>query len=291
MRIAALIFFVFIFCIPLLAQVTIGSGIEPEKAAILDIKEKDDFDKSGDLVSVTNGGVKLPRVRLTNIRDLSPFLNSESYSKEDYEKIKKKHTGLVVFNLTEDKDFVKSIYEWDGEQWDLLISQSKLKESIRKINLPRQAVFRLDNTIDGFFHGISKGGSRGFPVEEIVNNMKNFLKLSEDKQSITFQPGVYSVRVIYEALNPSGDCRVSSYFVDFPTSEADRLRIHSTAAHRQGTASSHGGIITATTLIKSTINWKVHLGRGQSSDCDNAQCTLKKISTQIHIERFEIEAH
>lgn len=92
------------------AQVTIGSGVEPNKGALLDLKEKNPADPSIDN-STANKGIGLPRVNLTSLTTLSDI--SDAVGKE------LQHTGLIVYNVnTVTADNISpGIYVWDGIQW------------------------------------------------------------------------------------------------------------------------------------------------------------------------------
>ncbi|MDR3220380.1 MAG: hypothetical protein LBU22_15625 [Dysgonamonadaceae bacterium] len=111
-------------CPKLSAQVTIGSFIEPEKAALLDMK-----DKAADSINETanRGGLGLPRVRLVNRNTLEPFI---PVTDQDWianaNKLKEHHAGLMVYNINvppvkddskADEMFRQGIYIWNGERW------------------------------------------------------------------------------------------------------------------------------------------------------------------------------
>lgn len=90
------------------SQVTIGSGIAPNKGALLDLKEN----------SVVNGansskGLILPRVNLYQEKSLID-ISDVAYT-ETTEQVA--HAGLVVYNTNQDFYKGKGIYCWDGTQW------------------------------------------------------------------------------------------------------------------------------------------------------------------------------
>ncbi len=107
-----------LFIVGINAQVTIGSGIPPEKAALLDIKSHQPEKDGG--ATTQKGGILLPRVNLSDINELSPFINKNDYSPEEYDKYKKRHTGLVVYNLSATSGFEPGTYVWQGSKWLLL---------------------------------------------------------------------------------------------------------------------------------------------------------------------------
>lgn len=100
------------FGMTLSAQVTVGSEVDPEKAALLDIKSQEATTLGG--VTSNKGGLLLPRVALENKGSLSPFLNA---SDADYQNQMKSHTGLMVYNLTNNAGLERGIYVWNGQQW------------------------------------------------------------------------------------------------------------------------------------------------------------------------------
>ncbi|MBD8388166.1 FISUMP domain-containing protein [Dysgonomonas sp. BGC7] len=94
---------------PSYAQVTIGSGIEPEKGALLDLKEQQ---KSDGTENATKG-LMLPRVNLSDLNKLFPMFTGAYDAAED-----PKHTGLTVYNLKGcDGIFAKGVYTWTGTEW------------------------------------------------------------------------------------------------------------------------------------------------------------------------------
>lgn len=113
------------------AQVTIGSGIPPAKAALLELKTEETAKPSSttDVTNVTStkGGLGLPRVQLVNKKTLEPFisLDDNDWINATTSKIKEKHVGLTVYNIhvsqnsDPNKEFVQGIYIWNGLEWEL----------------------------------------------------------------------------------------------------------------------------------------------------------------------------
>ncbi|NDW18744.1 hypothetical protein D0T53_07430 [Dysgonomonas sp. 216] len=105
------------------AQVTIGSGIEPTKAALLELKTQQ---TAGAVPSViddanitsTTGGLLLPRVKLVNVNTMQPFIADDNADwVANTNSIKEKLAGLMVYNLTNDGTFYPGVYTWDGATW------------------------------------------------------------------------------------------------------------------------------------------------------------------------------
>jgi len=110
-------------------QVTIGSEYEPEKGALLDIKTIKTSNSQPDGVTTdkNGGGLLLPRVQLTS-KDALFFIESND---PQYNTIKLKHTGLLVYNLSTTSDGLKpGIYMWNGTQWqDFSEGQSSTQQA------------------------------------------------------------------------------------------------------------------------------------------------------------------
>ena len=113
-------------------RVVVGSSGEAEKAALLEIKDRQANNPaditSADNVTSQSGGLGLSRVQLKNLKTLEPFVSVDAAWMANTGKIKEKHAGLMVYNIyvspsTEsdaDKRFKQGIYLWDGEQWSMV---------------------------------------------------------------------------------------------------------------------------------------------------------------------------
>lgn len=101
-------------CMTINAQVTVGSELQPEKAALLDLKTQNATTLGG--ATTEKGGVLLPRVSLEDKSSLKPFFTT---GESDYADQKKRHTGLMVYNVYENAtlNLEKGIYIWDGNKW------------------------------------------------------------------------------------------------------------------------------------------------------------------------------
>lgn len=115
-----LTFLLFVFFkINLHAQVTIGSDIPPSRAALLELKEKEPDTNNS---TAEKGGLLLPRVSLKNKVTLLPFIANDANFRNNVDKVKDRHTGLIVYNVTTDfvEDLCPGTYEWDGNVWKRL---------------------------------------------------------------------------------------------------------------------------------------------------------------------------
>lgn len=141
-----------LFCINNInAQVSIGSQTPPAKADLLEIKNKEPTNESNE--TSDKGGLGLPRVSLVNRKTLEPFVKTTDTDwTNPTAKIKKKHTGLTVYNVTEtnknetdiNKIFYKGIYVWDGEEW-YSISNTEHYFLMPAFNLPLISITRPED--------------------------------------------------------------------------------------------------------------------------------------------------
>ncbi|MDR1645913.1 MAG: hypothetical protein LBS05_08875 [Tannerellaceae bacterium] len=103
-----------ISCFNANGQVTIGSDIAPLSGVLLDIKSKAGTAGTGDATTdAAGGGVALPRVTLTSLTSLAPFLASASPAEM------KDRTGLTVYNISTTSPFKPGLYIWDGAKWNV----------------------------------------------------------------------------------------------------------------------------------------------------------------------------
>lgn len=96
------------------AQVTIGSTLPPRKGALLDIKGNIASDPLNLTDSTAARGLLLPRVELVDINLLTPMLTPAGAANTDSMKL---HTGLTVYNMTENDVFSSGLYVWTGTAW------------------------------------------------------------------------------------------------------------------------------------------------------------------------------
>ncbi|MDU1891607.1 MAG: FISUMP domain-containing protein [Dysgonomonas sp.] len=92
-------------CIQLQAQITVGSDIEPNDGALLDLKQKTPDAQN---VNATKG-LGLPRVSLNSLTSLDDIANASS-AVETYK-------GLTVYNVNSCFNQGTGIYVWSGDEW------------------------------------------------------------------------------------------------------------------------------------------------------------------------------
>jgi hypothetical protein len=105
------------------AQVTIGSGEEPEKGELLQLKDLENVTTNA--VNSTKG-LGLPRVSLSSKTELYPMFlstpsNPASAPSPEYNTnkaaLKLSHTGMMVYNTNATSPFEEGIYTWNGARW------------------------------------------------------------------------------------------------------------------------------------------------------------------------------
>jgi hypothetical protein len=127
--------FTFLFCMSGKAQVTVGSLVDPEKGALLDLKN---HASAADSTTATSGGLLLPRVRLVDRSTLEPFIGKgdAEWNQSNQKKTKVNHIGLTVYNLTNDSYFHAGLYIWGGSEWKSLAATSAGYIFLPSFNVP-----------------------------------------------------------------------------------------------------------------------------------------------------------
>lgn len=110
------VFFFLLCASDISAQVTIGSDIQAEQGALLDLKEN--LDRS------SKKGLGLPRVELKNIRTETDLAKTMGASVGLYDA--SEHIGLVVYNTGKNEEslatrFCPGVHVWTGTYWKPLI--------------------------------------------------------------------------------------------------------------------------------------------------------------------------
>ncbi|GAB6007418.1 fibrobacter succinogenes major paralogous domain-containing protein [Dysgonomonas reticulitermitis] len=128
------------------AQITIGSGIESQKAALLDLKTRQG---TAAITAVTDPdnvssdkGLLLPRVQLENISTLEPFIPDDD---PDFiantGNLKERLAGLMVYNITLDGTIYPAVYTWNGAQWRTSQANAAVPFYIEKDGQPKKFAF------------------------------------------------------------------------------------------------------------------------------------------------------
>jgi uncharacterized protein (TIGR02145 family) len=143
------------FTVSLHSQVTIGSGIPPSRAALLDLKTRQGA--AGTVSSVSDdanitsglgdGGLLLPRVKLVSISTLEPFIPAgDPDFTANTDNLKERLAGLMVYNITNNgvgSTLYPAVYTWNGAIW----VTSQANEAVSSITgQPQQFTFYEQGT-------------------------------------------------------------------------------------------------------------------------------------------------
>jgi len=94
------------FLLPIYSQVTIGSGFEPRKGSLLELKEDNNTGEN------SNKGFSLPRVQLT----------SPTVLQVDSDTKRLEYKGITVYNTGTQNGLVEGTYQWDGAKWMQMVA-------------------------------------------------------------------------------------------------------------------------------------------------------------------------
>ncbi|MFV0311119.1 MAG: hypothetical protein ACK5KN_05660 [Dysgonomonas sp.] len=137
------LFFLTVF--PLQSQVTIGAGIEPARAALLDLK---DNDPDGENVTSKTGGLILARVKLVDKNTLEPFIPKTDPDWTNAVKqaaLMKDHVGLMVYNLNDKDGFSEGTYIWNGAEW-ITFAEGSTPQPLNKIGTTTPSTANTDDS-------------------------------------------------------------------------------------------------------------------------------------------------
>ena len=146
------------------AQVTVGSLLDPARAALLELKTQQDasltvangvvHDKN---ITSTTGGFLLPRVKLVDPATMEPFiLTTDPEWTSATSTIKLKLAGLMVYNLsTTPSGLIPGICVWDGSKWNTATPSLAISAQPKKFTfyenfvLKPEVIARLTVTASG----------------------------------------------------------------------------------------------------------------------------------------------
>jgi len=165
MKIVTLTTLFILFSLNVFSQITVGSDVTPEKAALLDIKTR--TGTAGD-TSSDGGGLLMPRVTISDASDLGIF--SEITGLNDATE-KLKHRGLTVYNIGT-TSVEAGIYVWDGDKWQ----KAGVKKEIKFFYMPSIQIdlSQGDGSINLFNRYAAqfqnpKASSTGMPIPHYLN--------------------------------------------------------------------------------------------------------------------------
>ncbi|MDR2495721.1 MAG: hypothetical protein LBD21_01140 [Tannerellaceae bacterium] len=156
------------------AQVTIGSGGLPARAALLDLKSMDAVNPPGATdplnVSSVTGGLLLPRVKLLDRYTLEPFIatSDADWQNNASTRLKEMHAGMMVYNISNRAPFRPGVYTWNGDRWmashrpPIAVGHGLMADGGGKIGLGEQLSRPISFNTDVHRFGIS--GSKAVEV-------------------------------------------------------------------------------------------------------------------------------
>lgn len=98
-----------VFSTNVIAQITIGSNIEPINGALLDLKTQTPNEQN----VTSDKGLGIPRVQLVATNSLKPAVPNHTEGEPD-----DAHIGLMLYNTNMCIDKGSGLYVWAGEQWE-----------------------------------------------------------------------------------------------------------------------------------------------------------------------------
>jgi len=168
-----------------MAQVTIGSLIEAKATAILDLKENNlnDFN--------TTRGLTYPRVELQQNDMLYPMFSSDLDYLSNKPFIDEKHTGLTVYNKTDNQIFTEGIYQWDGKKWQAVNNYELTPTAVGDIDCSRIRMYPATYQAGVPYSGVLVvpyfNGNGGYYTSATIINNNNFtMKLQPGKLNIGY---------------------------------------------------------------------------------------------------------
>lgn len=244
-----------LFCLNTKAQVTIGSQINPNKGALLDLKQEDKQDGS----SNSKKGLLLPRVKLIK---LTTSNNDLRETIEDADKVegevwgKEDHLGLVVYNVNTSPNACVNgtdpgVYTWSGDKWVLLSSNSKPQRP------PLGEGTGTDKYKGANTYILQKGESVNIPIQRAFQIWKDFTGTDKATGKVLnptsvfgsgFPNGTLSAEVVWQETDNAGATGVLS---------STTISVNQTATIENSTFNVTAGSQVGNALVAVKLNGKV----------------------------------
>lgn len=200
-----LISFFFITSAKTNAQVTIGSGIEPNKGALLVIKERNPTNPSTNN-STADKGVLYPRVNLIDNNNLFPMFEDDgndgykignvAYSKSEEDK---KHVGLIVYNVNASSVFHQGLHIWDGREWRKIDNSPVIQPEISSLLCKSKTMSPNEYKENQFFEGLLTipylGGNGGTYMGTDPVSIGNGLSMERVEGKLSLGGGQVTYRI------------------------------------------------------------------------------------------------
>ena len=112
-----------IVCNVMQAQVTIGSHLNPQQGALLDLKETDPTNQSG---PNSEKGILFPKVVLINAKSLEPLVKGTATPADSM-----KTRGMIVYNVNANANGIDAgLSVWNGEEWMSIVGGGASKVAV-----------------------------------------------------------------------------------------------------------------------------------------------------------------
>jgi hypothetical protein len=116
-----------IICNVMQAQVTIGSLLNPQKGALLDLKEEDPINQSD---PNSEKGILFPKVALIDVKSLEPLIKGMAVAADSM-----KMRGMIVYNVNENANGIDAgLSVWNGEEWMSIVGGGASKAAVFTID-------------------------------------------------------------------------------------------------------------------------------------------------------------
>lgn len=182
------------FAAQLQGQVTIGSTSDPRGTTLLELKENDNTGIN------STKGLLYPRVELRQIDMLYPMYTADD---ADYQPgtnkplIDEMHTGLTVYNMTDNATFSEGIYQWDGNIWQAVNNFEMLPITAGNIDCQNIKLYPETYKAGVPYKGVLVvpyfDGNGGYYTSATITNNNNFTmklrpgKLNNGYGELTFE--------------------------------------------------------------------------------------------------------
>lgn len=249
-----------------LAQVTIGSGLQPSAGSLLDLKEEN-----------TNGtanskrGLLLPRVTLSTLTPETGELSESIGGVGNWDELA--HTGLMVYNVTNTLDACnggayEGLYTWNGNRW--LATYSKKP-------MPSDGEITTDEYQGANSYIVGTNKEITIPVERAYKIWTDYAGTN---------PATGKVLNIADANGLAGTLSAEIVWQDMGTVNSISIRGLNASANLVVNAGSTEGNALVRVLIGGKVLWMWHIWIINDNIFENANSYIVGGKTDWYMDRF-----
>lgn len=266
MRVFSLIFVLFSSYSLIFSQVSIGSGISPNKGSLLDLKEDD----TNGAVNSTKG-LLLPRVIISTSEPESGKLSESIGNTGNWDE--ELHIGLMVYNIETsinacDGGVYEGVYNWNGTKW---------YPSYKKKLVPPSNEISTDlyDGANSYIVGTNK--SLDIPVKRAFDIWNAYLGNDPttgkvlDKTDVNNLNGTLTTEVVWQDANVISSTSITGSLA---------------AAILTVNTSSLEGNALVRVLINGSVLWQWHIWVTQYNPLDSANPYIVNGNTDWYMDRF-----